>query len=111
MKRILLVVLLVGMGCQSHAPESRKVTYMVGGTAKSAGLTYRNQSGGIEQKAATIPWELEFQARPGTLVQLSAQKKQEKGTIEVAIWTAGRRIQSATSDEAYGIASVNGIVP
>lgn len=89
----------------------RKVTYVVGGSTSSARLTYRNESGGTEQRTVSLPWTLEMRAVPGQFLYLSAQKKQTYGTVKTSIEIEGQVLQEAESDTEYGIASASGRVP
>jgi hypothetical protein len=112
----ILLVLLVGLnslGCLDSfiTTKSHTVLYQVTGSAKSASLTYANESGGTEQQTVAVPWKLEFRRSPGTFVYLSAQKQEEYGTVHVAIYSDGTLLQQAESSEEYGIASASGSVP
>jgi hypothetical protein len=86
------------------------VIYTVMGSG-IAGLTFRNSSGGTEQNTVSLPWTLEFAARRGAFLYVSAQKQQKYGSIHAEIHVDGRSIQEADSDSAYGIAAVHGSVP
>ena len=83
---------------------------MVTGSGR-AELTYQNESGGTEQRAVALPWTLEFNARHGAFLYLSAQKQQEYGTIHAAVYVDAQPLQEAYADAAYGIASASGTAP
>ena len=86
-----------------------RVTYLVTGPG-TVGLTFKNESGGTEQRTVSLPWSLEFGAGRGAFLYVSAQKQQKDGTIRAEIHLNGSLLQQAESDSAYGIASVNGMV-
>jgi len=91
-------------------PETaHKVSYEVYGTG-SAALTYRNESGGTEQRTVSLPWEITFTRHSRDFLYLSAQKQGQSGAIEAVISVDGRAIQRAESTSDYGIASVSGSV-
>lgn len=86
------------------------MTYSVYGIGGAA-ITFRNESGGIEQKTVSLPWTSELRAKHRAFLYISAQKQQESGTIKAIIYVDGHAIQEAASNSAYGIASVSGSVP
>src|SRR5229473_6806784 len=65
------------------SPQSTvlEVVYQVDGTAKYADLTLTNKSGGKEQQHVKLPFELEFYARGGQFLYLSAQKVRVTKTV------------------------------
>jgi hypothetical protein len=92
-------------------PGVHRVEYRLDGSAGVAGLTYRNASGGTEQRDVKIPGELGFFARSGQFVYFSAQNKSGAGTVRVRIQIDGRVVQEATATSPYGIATASGRVP
>lgn len=92
----------------TSAAKSYKVTYKVGGSTSKASITIQNASGGTEQREVRVPWSSSFNVKPGQFVYLSAQNKSEYGTVEARIELNGKTVQSASSNEDYGIASVSG---
>lgn len=91
-------------------PERHRVTYVVDGYTP-ASLTYRNESGGTEQRAVQLPWSLDMPNIPsGSILYLSAQNK-STGTIKARIYLDSRQLQMAESDAEYGIATVSGSIP
>lgn len=92
----------------SSTAQSYKVTYKVGGSTSKASITIQNSSGGTEQREVRVPWSTSFHAKPGQFVYLSAQNKSEYGTVDARIELNGKTVQSASSNEEYGIASVSG---
>jgi hypothetical protein len=107
------LLLVAGCSNSSVPPSSdlpEKITYKVIGSARRASLTYRNASGGTEQKIVRLPWILVFDAQPGTVCILSAQKEDRLGTVEARIYVDTDLLQQAESSSPYGIASVSGLV-
>ncbi len=92
-------------------PGVHRVEYILDGSAGVAGLTYRNASGGTEQRDVKVPGAVNFSARSGQFVYFSAQNKSGKGTVHVRIQIDGRILQEATSNSPYGIATASGRVP
>lgn len=113
---IVLLVWFIGTLPDPRTATSRttsaggtRVTYLVTGPG-TVGLTFKNESGGTEQRTVSLPWSLEFGAGRGAFLYVSAQKQQKDGTIRAEIHLNGSLLQQAESDSAYGIASVNGMV-
>jgi len=107
----IIAVLMIAVHMSSVSQSSvRRCTYTVDGDG-AVMLTYRNESGGIEQKTVALPWALEMRLEPGSLLYVSAQKQQARGTIRAVIYLDGQALQQAQADSAYGIAAVSGRVP
>jgi len=110
-------VLLILSALLSNSPQTSaaEVTYEVTDPydLAMAQLTYRNESGGTEQKTVSLPWTLKLRPKRGTFLYLSAQKSQRSDydTIQATIYVDGHAIQTARSNSLYGIASVSGTVP
>jgi hypothetical protein len=98
-------------GIGKSLSTEREVTYIVDGSASSASLTYRNESGGTEQRTVSLPWRLEMRVAPGQFLYVSAQKKQKYGTVKTTIYLEEKMLQEAESDTEYGIASASGRAP
>ncbi len=109
--RHILIALFLLLSLATGAENTSPVTYAVTGSAKKALLTYRNASGGTEQVLAILPWRLNFTAKTGALLYLSAQSKNRDSLIQVAISSNGTEIQGARSSGDYVIASAKGRVP
>ena len=90
------------------APTTYKVEYSVAGSASSASLTYQNESGGTDQKQVSLPWKYSFTGSPGDFLYLSAQNQESYGTVTAKIKLNGNTVQSAETNDEYGIASVSG---
>jgi hypothetical protein len=90
-----------------------------------ANLTYRNESGGMEQAAVMVPWELKMKCPSGFMAYNAAQKREEpwdhvpatdksglwhNRSIHVAFYVDGRIVQQAESSAAYGVATASGEV-
>lgn len=110
-----LVPLWLGWNAWSSSatvgPALQRATYLVNGSASSASLTYRNESGGTEQRTVPLPWTLEMHVGPGHFLYVSAQKQGPYGAIRAAIYVEGQVLQEAESSSEYGIASASGSVP
>ena len=91
-------------------PGTHQVEYTIDGTARAAGLTYRNAGGGTEQNDVALPATLSFRTVAGAFVYISAQKKGEEGTVHVAIRVDGILMRQSISSSPYGIASASGRV-
>src|SRR5215813_8286631 len=75
------------------------VTYRVEGTGTtSASVTYSNQGGDTAQKnVVRLPWSESFEARTGAFLYISAQNKQDYGSITAIIVIDGRISKVTTS--------------
>src|SRR5580700_2841190 len=78
---------------------SERVTYKVTGSAARASLTYKNASGGTEQKNEGLPWTLTFDAPLGTILYVSAQKEgdDDSGMVVAKIYVETGLLQQAES--------------
>lgn len=88
-----------------------RVEYSISGSAGAVGLTYRNATGGTEQRDVGLPGSLSFNALAGQFVYISAQNRTNSGDVHVSITVDGGLLQQATSSTPYGIASASGSVP
>lgn len=84
------------------------VEYLIEGSAYSANLTLRNESGGTEQIAVQLPWKKSFTAKRGSFVYISAQNNSVVGNISVSIKLNGAVVKASQSSAEYGIASASG---
>lgn len=95
----------------SPAPSALKaVKYFVGGSVRTANITYTNASGGTEQRSVRLPWSLAMEKPAGSFLYAAAQKQDEDGSIQAVIYVDGQIVQQAQSDTAYGIATASGRV-
>lgn len=77
----------------------------------AASITYTNAQGGIEQIAHYPgPWDLVFEARPGTIVSVSAQNRLDHGKIICRIYLNGQLWKESESVGGYTIATCSGVV-
>ena len=88
-----------------------RVEYSISGSAGAVGLTYRNPTGGTEQRDVVLPGSLSFNAEAGQFVYVSAQNRTNSGDVHVSITVDGRPLQQATSTTPFGIATASGAVP
>lgn len=94
-----------------------EVTYQLGGTARSADITYTGDGGSTEQQnGVDVPLKttggqpgLRVLLDPGEFAYLSAQN-QGDGSITCSIRAGGRVIDEATSRGEFAIASCSGSV-
>ena len=91
-------------------PALYTVEYKVSGSASSVSLTYKNSTGGTEQKDVYTPWSTSFKCMPGNFLYLSAQNEDKTGSVTCEIWVNGILYKTSTSSGAYVIASCNGRV-
>lgn len=116
---VLLLACLILQACGERtrpAPSApAEVIYRIGGAKYAdrveASLTYRNATGGTEQKNVTVPWETSFTALPGQFLYLSAQNTGSRGAVTCDILVNGQSIQSARAEGGYKIATCSGSVP
>jgi hypothetical protein len=109
---VALALAAAGSSLQSAPPPTaHHVEYLVNGSAQSAGLTYRNRTGGTEQNDTALPATMSFDAPGGSFVYLSAQNKTGSGTVHVAISVDGELVQEATSSSPHGIATAHARIP
>lgn len=84
------------------------VEYVVDGTAKEASLTYKNESGGSEQRKVALPWKSMYTVSRGYFAYISAQNLGEYGGVSVQILLNGTRVKSSDSYGRYTIATASG---
>jgi hypothetical protein len=71
-----------------------------------------NSSGNSEQKETVVlPWDQSFAVRRGQFVYVSAQNKDDGGSIRCEILVNGTVVEQAESTGAYTIATCSGAVP
>lgn len=106
MKTSLLIALLLVLSTACATRQKlHRVTYEVGGTAKSISLTYTNESGGTEQREVDLPWSKTFSARDGDFLYISAQDQGGSGDVMAYIIVNGNTKKSAHSSGPYTIAT------
>lgn len=97
------------------ATDAVEVTYRVFGSGTTeADLTFENAQGGTEQRSSQDiepVWETTFKAKSGQFVYLSAQNKNDAGSVTCEIRVDGGAFKHSVSDGAYAIATCNGLVP
>jgi hypothetical protein len=81
-----------------------KVSYRVSGSAERVDLTYRDAQGGTQQTSAPLPWQHTFDARGGSFLYVSAQNKQNWGSVTCEILIDGETRTNSTSSGAFVIA-------
>lgn len=88
-----------------------RVVYTVTGTTKTASLTYRNESGGTEQRTVDLPWELSYMAESGHFTYVAAQVRDNGSrNIVCKITHDGVTKEEAESDGEFVIAECSGSV-
>lgn len=105
----------------ASASSVHRVTYLVDGSAPTVSLTYTNESGGGEQRMVyrdrqydgqPKPWALEMHRPSGTSLYIAAQMQDDRyRSVHVAIFVDGMKVQDASSDAPYGIATASALVP
>jgi hypothetical protein len=100
-----------GAGQVSLPAGVHRIEYRLDGSARTVGATYRNATGGTEQKDVGLPAGMTFFAATGSFAYVSAQNQGDSGEVHVAVLVDGRILQEATSSTAYGIATASGRVP
>lgn len=79
-----------------------EVKYVINGSASSALITYFNETGGMEQINAGLPWSKNMTVPIGSSLSLVAQNS-GSGSITCEIWMNGEKIKSSTSTAQYGV--------
>ncbi len=88
------------------------VKYEVTGTARRAGLTLQNDSGGTDQIEVSVPWSKSYHSfESRDFVYVSAQNDGETGTLSCAIYVDGRKVFSGSANGAYAICTASGALP
>jgi hypothetical protein len=100
-----LCLTLLCCGSRSlKSADSYKATYDVVGTG-SASLTYTNQGGDSEQMEVSLPWSKSFTVHDGDVLYISAQNKNDYGSITTYISINGSPRKTSTSSGGYVIAT------
>lgn len=87
---------------------SKTVVYRVTGTGAYVDLTYRNKSGGTDQKSVSTPWEYKFTGNPGDHLYISAQTDKYGTPIKAEILVGGRVLYQGGASKEHGIATASG---
>lgn len=87
---------------------SRTVVYRVTGTGAYVDLTYRNGSGGTDQKSVSAPWEYKFNGNPGDHLYVSAQTDKYGTPIKAEILVGGKVLYQGGASKEHGIATASG---
>lgn len=97
------------------ATRTHRCAYLVTGSnpfgGTSALISYRNESGGLEQKVVILPWSQEIKSRSGFVLSLSGQKQESPNAIYAVIYIDGKTVQQAETTAPYGVVSVSARVP
>jgi len=89
-----------------------KIEYRVTGSTNKVDITYTNKDGGTSQaNGVSIPWSYSFTSSSGKFVYVSAQNKNESGSITVTIYKDGSVFKSSKSSGEYCIAGASGTLP
>lgn len=76
-----------------------------------ADITYENAQGGTEQaNDVSLTWSKQFDMKPGTTTYLSAQNKEDSGTIACDIVVNGDVWRHSESQGEFAIASCSGVL-
>jgi hypothetical protein len=97
------------IACSSgkRSTQSHSVSYEVIGNTDGASVTYQNQSGGTEQADVGVPWSKYLVSHDGDSLYVSAQNREDVGSITVRIAVDGKTVKTATSQGGYVIATVS----
>ncbi len=89
-----------------------EVTYRLGGTAETVGITYSNVQGGTEQRdAVRTNWTHAMTGvERGQFVYISAQNNGRSGSVSCQIVVDEVVFRESTSSGAYAIATCSGRV-
>lgn len=79
-----------------------QVKYVLSGNARSAFVTYMNETGGTEQINANLPWSKEMNVELGAPLSIVAQND-GAGSITCEIWVNGIKRKTSTSTAQYGV--------
>jgi len=106
---IYVVVSAVPAAVSTGRTSYRTVTYNAQGSGH-VDLTYRNETGGIQQEMASLPWVKTFRVSPGQAVSVSAQLRRD-GYLMLSLDIDGQSVQKSEAYSAGHIASVGGTLP
>ena len=115
MSRISVLVIAAALGVlclasTAQAQRTHRVLYRVVGAHFD--VTYANASGATEQQDGKVRrFQREFDAPAGAFLYLSAQNNDEDGGVRCMIDIDGKRVQYASSQGDYVIASCSASVP
>jgi hypothetical protein len=87
------------------------VEYTITGSARTCDVTYRNGTGGTDQREVRIPWSYSWNgARSGDFLYVSCQIDQsnDNGSIFVSVYKNGGLIKSASATGFPHIATASG---
>lgn len=110
-RRLILAVLLVGLGaCSDDEENCGTVAYRVQlATGCTADVTYEGDGGStLQQTDVPSGWSYQFQGCQGDFVYVSAQNNCDHGAVTVYIQYKGNIIKQATSSGAFVIATASG---
>ena len=96
---------LNGSGTTGATPlftSGYQVKYVLSGTARSAFVTYTNETGGTEQINTNLPWAKEMKLEAGAPLSIVAQND-GAGSITCEIWVNGEKKKTSTSTAQYGV--------
>lgn len=89
-----------------------EVSYLlVGGDDHRYSLTYTNSQGGTEQKEVFGSWVKTFTVKRGANLYVSAQNKEDYGSVFLSIEVDGKRVRKSESKGAYTIATCDYSLP
>ncbi|MPM04747.1 hypothetical protein SDC9_51026 [bioreactor metagenome] len=120
MKKFIFLLILLPMVFATSCDKTsqlivfkKKMTYKVSGTAEEILVTYVNEKGETDMtglSVGTIPWTLEFSAKPDTYVYLQAKNATDTGMVEVQIFQGDAALFSDENDLPFGAATCSGFV-
>jgi hypothetical protein len=87
------------------------VRYEVGGTAAEINVTYRNETGAVEQRDVQGSWSYEFQSKQGQLVTLRAANRTSSGTVTCRVLIDGVVLKEGESEGAWKFVDCSGLIP
>ncbi len=107
MKKLLLIMLVIFVGCSSNV----EVEYSITGTAKSVSVTYESEGGGTSQESeVSLPWKMSFTGMIGDFVYVSAQNQNSTGSVKCTIYKNGSILETSESSGAYVISTASGSI-
>lgn len=115
MRRLIIAAVFILSACGTPTTSTPvqpaafyKVSYRLTLENGGADITYTNKSGATEQAYKSATWRLDFDAKPGQHLYLSAQV-QQLSHAQCEILVNGRSLQKAEVNGGYKIATCSGV--
>lgn len=95
---------------QPAAGNTIRITYRVTGTVGNITATWINATGSTSQRTTTLPWQTTVEMAKGKPASFVVQNQGASGAFMAEILQDGRAWKDGSSNAAYGIVSLAGLV-